>query len=199
MRSRERGLDFGNFPKKRGTRGHLLKQPESCAEAEPVPHLRARAGAGGEPPRTTAMTSDPNSRRNPRQSPTSDVCLLLRAHAESRWLSNEFAPVLREVERRESISDRQMGTALAYLEVRWIEAGARARETESARVELDALGSTDVALVEKAHRYHAAVRRLRDAIEPRVCRLLAVPDERPRPERARRPVRRPLNDRPAHP
>lgn len=107
------------------------------------------------------------------------MCLLLRAHAESRWLSNELSPVLREVERRESISDQQMGTALAYLEVMWIEACARARETESARVELDALGSAEEALVEKAYRYHAAVRRLRDAIELRVCRLLAVPDELP--------------------
>jgi len=125
------------------------------------------------------MALDPHSPRNPRQSPVSDVCLLLRAHAEARWLSNELAPVLREVERRESISDQQMGTALAYLEVMWIEACARARETESARVELDALGSADQGLVLKAHRYHAAVRRLRDAIELRVCRLLAVPEELP--------------------
>jgi hypothetical protein len=33
--------------------------------------------------------------------------------------------------------------------------------------------------VAKAHRYHAAVRRLREAIELRVCRLLAVPEELP--------------------
>jgi hypothetical protein len=149
------------------------------------------------------MAPDPNSRRNPRQSPASDVCLLLRAHAESRWLSNEFVPVLREVERRESISDRQMGTALAYLEVMWLEACSRARETESARVELDALGSAEEALVEKAHRYHAAVRRLRSTIEPRVCRLLAVPEELPRygdrPTRITRRPRRQLKDRPASP
>jgi hypothetical protein len=146
------------------------------------------------------MTRDPDSPRNPREAPACDVCLLLRAHAESRWLSNEFAPVLREVERRESISDRQMGTALAYLEVMWIEACSRARETESARVELDALGSADQALLEKAHRYHAAVRRLRDTIELRVCRLLAVPLELP-PETThveRRQLRR-LGDRPANP
>jgi hypothetical protein len=122
------------------------------------------------------MTSDPNSSRNPRQSPAADVCLLLRAHGESRWLSNELSPVLREVEQRETISDRQLATALAYLEVLWLEAGARARETDSARVELDALGSFDAKLYEKALRYHAAVRRLRDAIEVRVCRLLAIPE-----------------------
>ena len=123
------------------------------------------------------MTPDPNPSRNPPRPSVSDVCLLLRAHAESRWLSNELAPVLREIEQRETISEQQIGTALAYLEVLWIEACARARETEAARVELDALGSCDRALSEKAHRYHAAVRRLRAGIEPRVCRLLAVPDQ----------------------
>ncbi len=140
------------------------------------------------------MAPDPNSPRNPRESRTSDVCLLLRAHAESRWLSNELAPVLREVERRDSISDQQLGTALAYLEVMWIEACSRARETESARVELDALGSADQALVEKAHRYHTAVRRLRDTIELRVCRLLAIPEELPGDAPI---VRRPVKHRPA--
>jgi hypothetical protein len=149
------------------------------------------------------MAPDSNSPRNPREAPTSDVCLLLRAHAESRWLSNELAPVLREVERRDSISEAQAGTALAYLEVMWIEACSRARETESARVELDALGSGDRALVEKAHRYHAAVRRLRDTIELRVCRLLAVPEELPHEQQpqtriTRRP-RRVLKDHPASP
>jgi hypothetical protein len=123
------------------------------------------------------MTPDPNSSSNQRQSPAADVCLLLRAHGESRWLSNELTPVLREIEQRETISDRQLATALAYLEVLWIEAGARARETESARVELDALGSFDPSLYEKALRYHAAVRRLRGAIEVRVCRLLAIPQD----------------------
>ncbi|MFI4989781.1 MAG: hypothetical protein ACHQHO_02535 [Solirubrobacterales bacterium] len=142
------------------------------------------------------MAPDSNSPRNPREAPTSDVCLLLRAHAESRWLSNELAPVLREVERRDSISDQQMGTALAYLEVMWIEACSRARETESARVELDALGSADEALVEKAHRYHAAVRRLRDTIELRVCRLLAIPEELPGDAQIER---RPVKHRPASP
>ncbi len=145
------------------------------------------------------MAFDPNSHRNPREAPTSDVCLLLRAHAESRWLSNELAPVLREVERRDSISDQQLGTALAYLEVMWIEACSRARETESARVELDALGSGDQALVEKAHRYHAAVRRLRDTIELRVCRLLAIPEQLPGDPHVEHRQLRHLGERPAGP
>ncbi len=141
------------------------------------------------------MKPHPNGSSSPNDSPTSDVCLLLRAHAESRWLSNELAPVLREVEQRETISDQQLGTALAYLEVLWIEACARARETESARVELDALGNPDSALTEKAHRYHAAVRRLREKVEVRVCRQLIVPDETPHGGGRRRIVQRPLNDR----
>jgi hypothetical protein len=125
------------------------------------------------------MAPDSNSSHTPRRSSAADVCLLLRAHGESRWLSNELTPVLREVEQRESISERQLATALAYLEVLWIEACARARETESARVELDAFGSLDRSLYEKALRYHAAVRRLRDVIEARVCGVLAIPPEEP--------------------
>ena len=141
------------------------------------------------------MPTDPNRSPSPRAASASDVCLLLRAHAESRWLSNELVPVLREVEQRETISEQQVGTALAYLEVLWIEACARARETEAARVELDALGSADPALREKAHRYHTAVRRLRERVEARVCRQLVVPDSSPREVLRRRIVQRPLKDR----
>lgn len=122
------------------------------------------------------MTVDPKEHQHSDRPTVADVCLLLRAHAEARWLSNQLAPVLREVEQRDSISEQQLATALAYLEVLWIEACSRARETESARVELDALGSSDGELCEKARRYHAAVRRLRDGVERRVARLLAVPD-----------------------
>lgn len=152
------------------------------------------------------MSSDPNHRPDFDSSSVADVCLLLRAHAESRWLSNQLVPVVREIEQRESISDQQLATALAYLEVLWIEACSRARETESARVELDALGSGDHALRVKAQRYHAAVRRLRDGVERRVARLLAVPaaddlsrapSERLRRNRPRRGVHsRPIRDRP---
>jgi hypothetical protein len=172
------------FPKSVERRAHLLKQQLGAVEAK-------------------AMTARSNKRFSSDRSSVADVCLLLRAHAESRWLSNQLAPVLREVEERESISEEQLATALAYLEVLWIEACARARETESARVELDALGSGDRALYEKAHRYHAAVRRLRDGIEQRVARLIAVPsDAHVPPTLAQRPIRRrslrgrPLRDRP---
>ncbi len=111
-------------------------------------------------------------------SPPFDVCLMLRSHAESRWLSHQMVPVLREIETREGLSEEQLGAALAYLEVMWIEACGRARETDAARVELDALGaSEDVSLHEKALRYHAAVRRLRATIERRVEHLLSFPAE----------------------
>jgi len=123
------------------------------------------------------MADHSNRSRNSARSSTFDVCLLLRAHAEARWLSNELTPVLREIEERKTIADQQLGAALAYLEVLWIEAGARARETEAARVELDALGGADQSLPEKARRYHSAVRRLRDTIERRVNLQLSVPAE----------------------
>jgi hypothetical protein len=78
--------------------------------------------------------------------------------------------------------------------VLWIEACARARETEAARVELDALGSGEQSLPEKARRYHAAVRRQRDAAERRISAQLAVP---PDAGEARWRSRRPISRRPA--
>jgi hypothetical protein len=141
------------------------------------------------------MEDKPNRSRNPRRSSTFDVCLLLRAHAEARWLSNELTPVLREIEQRDTIADQQLGAALAYLEVLWIEAGARARETEAARVELDALGGGEQSLPDKARRYHSAVRRLRDMIERRVSLQLSVPaDARARSSASDRQT----TDRPAN-
>ena len=124
------------------------------------------------------MSDNPNQPPNPNHSPPPDVCLLLRAHAESRWLSHKVVPVLRELEQRDSLADEQLGAALAYLEVLWIEACGRAAETDTARVELDTPGARgDQALHEKARRYHAAVRRLRNTIDRRVQLLLAVPGE----------------------
>jgi hypothetical protein len=140
------------------------------------------------------MADHPNDPRNSNRSSIFDVCLLLRAHAEARWLSNELTPVLREIEQRETISDLQLGAALAYLEVMWIEAGARARETEAARVELDALDGGGQSLPEKARRYHAAVRRLRHVVERRVNLQLSVPPQAR--TRSRAPDRQ-TTDRPA--
>ena len=68
----------------------------------------------------------------------SDICLLLRAHAEQRWLTSELLPVVRELESPDQIPEEQLGAALAYLEVLWVDARRRAAETEAA---LEALGS----------------------------------------------------------
>ena len=68
----------------------------------------------------------------------SDICLLLRAYAEQRWLTSELLPVIRELESPDQIPEEQLGAALAYLEVLWVDARRRAAETEAA---LEALGA----------------------------------------------------------
>ena len=114
----------------------------------------------------------------PPPTPAAEVCLLLRAHAEARWLGHELVPVLREVEHerprwQEGEQTEQPAAALAYLEALWLDARARARETEAARLELDtSTPDADPTLCGKARRYHAAVRRLRERIARRVERLL---------------------------
>jgi len=107
-----------------------------------------------------------------RFSQPSDICLLLRAHAEQRWLTSELLPLVRELETPEQIPEEQLGAALAYLEVMWVDARRRAAETEAA---LEALGTKasgqSPVLSEKARRYNAAVRRLRDSTDVRVRRI----------------------------
>ena len=95
-------------------------------------------------------------------SPPADVCLLLRAHAEQHWLSQEVVPVLRQLVHCDSLPEEQAGAALAYLEVLWIEASGRAAETDAAYTELDYPGAEgDRALSDEARAYHAAVCGLR--------------------------------------
>jgi hypothetical protein len=108
--------------------------------------------------------------------PTCDICLLLRSHAEQRWLSHEVLPVLRQLEQRESLPEEQLGAALAYLEVLWIEASQRATETDAAYTELQ-LESLygEPPLHGKARSYHGAVVRLREAIARHVAALVAAP------------------------
>lgn len=104
------------------------------------------------------------------QSPPADVCLLLRAHAETRWLSRELVPVIRELEH-----DLGAGPAFAYLEALCIEARRHAAETDAARAQLDALPPNgNHALHANARRYHAAVERLRGVIDRRAQLLLAA-------------------------
>lgn len=108
-----------------------------------------------------------------------DICLLLRAYAEQRWLTSELLPHLRELERAHSIPDSQLGTALAYLEVLWLDASRRAAETDAAYRNLDPeLSERCAVLHERARRYYEAVRRLRLELDARV-RWFTRPQERP--------------------
>jgi hypothetical protein len=103
------------------------------------------------------------------RTPPADVCLLLRAHAEARWLSNELVPVVRKLE-----CDKRPGVALSYLEILRTDARRHAAETDAARRTLDALPPKGAhALHSNARRYHAAVRRLRTRVDKRVTLLLA--------------------------
>lgn len=108
----------------------------------------------------------------------SDMCLLLRAHGEQRWLLTEIAPVVRELEHPDSIPSEQLGAALAYLEVLWLDGCRRAAETDAAYATLDREDAgSDRVLHEKARRYHAAVRRLRHTLAGRVAQLTSVTSE----------------------
>jgi hypothetical protein len=106
-----------------------------------------------------------------------DICLLLRVHAEQRWLANKVVPILRQLEQPGSIDEEDAGAAVAYLEVIWLEAGLRAIETDAAYAKLEGAADEFTALIsERARRYHAAVRRLRETIGRRV-RNLTLPLE----------------------
>jgi len=108
--------------------------------------------------------------------PPSDVCLMLRAHAEQRWLSHEVIPVLRQLRDPDGLPDEQLGAALAYLEVIWLEAGRLAAETDAAVAELDAEPvCAEETLPSRARSYHAAVRTLRERAARNVGARLAAP------------------------
>jgi hypothetical protein len=112
-----------------------------------------------------------------------DICLLLRVHGEQRWLISTVVPLLRQLEQPEELDELQIGPALSYLEVLWLEAGLRATQTDAAREQLEAAESVSLHLAEKARRYHAAVRRLREAVDRRVRRLSCPIEEGPAPRR----------------
>jgi hypothetical protein len=112
----------------------------------------------------------------PNQSPPSDVCLLLRAYAEQRWLSREVVPVLRQLQTPDELPEEQLGAALAYLEVTWLEASRHAAETDAALAHLETTRlAGEEALPSKARRYHAAVRSLREAVGRHVDAFIAAP------------------------
>jgi predicted outer membrane lipoprotein len=116
---------------------------------------------------------------------TSDICLLLRAHGEQRWLIYEVIPVVRQLEQPDGLPQDQLGAAFAYLEALWIEARDRARDTDAAYAELEPPEpGDDYSVHEKARRYHTAVRRLRTSLAQRVERLITAPSDIP----ARQPI-----------
>jgi hypothetical protein len=103
-----------------------------------------------------------------------DICLMLRVHSEQRWLVSKVIPLLRQLEQPGTIGAEDLGAALAYLEVVWLEAGLRAAETDAAAAKLHpATGALPTVLAEKADRYAAAVRRLRRAVDTRVRALIS--------------------------
>ncbi len=121
-----------------------------------------------------------------------DISLILRAHGEQLWLTAEVVPIVRQLERPGLMPEDQVGAALAYLEVLWIDARQRAAETDAARAALDrAHAERDRVLCEEARRYHAAVRRLRTAVAQRVAALTGVRDH----EHEHAPAREPIADR----
>jgi hypothetical protein len=104
-----------------------------------------------------------------------DISLILRAHGEQLWLTAEVVPTVRQLEQPGAIPEDQVGAALAYLEVLWLDAGVRAADTDAARAALEAARAEhDGVLCERACRYHAAVRRLRTAVAHRVTELIGL-------------------------
>lgn len=122
----------------------------------------------------------------------SDICLLLRADAEQRWLHREVIPVLRQIEAherpasdgerlpgaRERLSGEELGAALAYLETAWDQAQGRAHQTDAAHGALGSQSHGDESLSGHAGRYHAAVSVLRELVAGRIAPLLRADDTR---------------------
>lgn len=101
-----------------------------------------------------------------------DICLLLRVDGERNWLIGKVVPLLRQLEQPGGMPAPEVGAALSYLEVLWLEAGLRAAETDAAAALLDPHDpSCSPVLSERARRYHTAVRRLRRVVDMRVKAL----------------------------
>lgn len=110
----------------------------------------------------------------------SDICLMLRSHGEQHWLVSQVLPVLRQVEHPRSVPDEQLGAALAYLEVLWLDAARRAAETEAALRELlECDPRAERPFHDQARRYERAVHTLRRRVGARVRRVTAAPNGSP--------------------
>ena len=106
-----------------------------------------------------------------------DVACCCVPTPSSSWLSHEVLPVLRQLKQRESLPEEQLGAALAYLEVLWVEASQRAAETDAAHADLQAVDATERPSPVRARPAATTPRcaRLRDAVARHVTQLLAVP------------------------
>jgi hypothetical protein len=119
--------------------------------------------------------------------PPEDICLLLQAYAEQRWLARELLPHLRELERMRAISDAELGTVteeqlrtkVSYLEAVWFDAGGRAAQTDAAFAKLDRdagmqdgeHGEQRRRLRECADHYYEALRVMRRELGSRVSSM----------------------------
>jgi hypothetical protein len=105
-----------------------------------------------------------------------EVSLLLRTHAEQRWLSHEVSPVARQLQTREGLPEEQVGAALAYLEVVWSEAARRAGDTDGAATQLELClpEVADAPLGARAQAYHATVVAQRAGLYGQVASLLTA-------------------------
>lgn len=111
------------------------------------------------------------------QPPPTDVCLLLRAHAEQHWLTREVQPLLSELRHGRPLPEGERGAALAYMEAVWMEACRRALESDHALAALPDHGAPAGGLDEQARRYHGAVRALRLNLVERVAAVIAAADD----------------------
>jgi len=107
-----------------------------------------------------------------------DICLMLRVHGEQYWLVSKVIPAVGLLESPGALEADDLGVALAYLEVLWLEAGLRAAETDAAadRLRVESAAGRGY-LATRAERYLAAVRRLRRAVDRRVRALTAPAPE----------------------
>ena len=103
--------------------------------------------------------------------PPTDTALLLRIHAEHRWLQEELVDLLDQLDGGESMRTGELKVALAYLEATWGEELLRAQQTDAAyhkleRQSIGDLGSSP--LSRQARGYYGWLRTFRRTLAARV-------------------------------
>jgi len=103
--------------------------------------------------------------------PPVDTTLLLRIHAEHRWLQEELTSVLDELDDAASMRAGEMMAAFSYLEASWAEELGRTRQTDAAfhHLERQACRERDPSpLTRQARDYYSWLRNLRRTVAERV-------------------------------